>query len=66
MQVTVNGEPLELEPGTTVRTLLERLSLGRGHVAVERNGRTLPRSGHVTTVLEPGDVLETIPFAAGG
>lgn len=66
LSITVNGEPQEIEPGTTVRALVERLGLGQGPVAVERNAEVVPRASHATTVLEAGDALEIVHFVGGG
>ncbi len=66
MQLTVNGDPVEVADGITVRALIEQLELDRGPVAVERNGEVVPRAEHPATVLEPGDVVEIVHFVGGG
>ncbi len=66
MRITVNGDPREVAPGTTVRALLEQLGLTRGPVAVERNREVVPRAEHENTELAEGDVLEVVHFVGGG
>jgi len=66
MNLRVNGEPLVMEDGSTVRKLVERLGLGRGPVAVERNGELVPRLEHLRTELSEGDVVEVIELSGGG
>jgi sulfur carrier protein len=66
MKLQVNGEPMELASGTTVRALIEKLDLDRGPVAVERNGEVVPRAQHVETELADGDVVEIVHFVGGG
>ena len=66
MKVKVNGESMELDSGLTVRGLIEQLGLGRGPVAVERNGAVVPRAEHPATSLCDGDVLEIVHFVGGG
>lgn len=66
MLITVNGDPREVAPGTTVSALLEQLGLSRGPVAVERNREVVPRAEHATTELDDGDVLEVVHFVGGG
>lgn len=66
MRVTVNGEGHELPDGTTVRALIERLDLGGGPVAVERNGDVVPRATHGEAALAEGDVIEVVHFVGGG
>jgi sulfur carrier protein len=66
MLITVNGDSREVDPGTTVRSLLEQLGLTSGPVAVERNREVVPRAEHETTALAEGDVLEVVHFVGGG
>ena len=66
VQVTVNGQPAELAPGSTVADLLAARSSGHDRVAVARNGDVVPRSAWETTRLAPGDVLEVLAPTAGG
>ncbi len=70
MQITLNGEPRQVNPGTTVAMLVEELSELTGRdprgVAVERNLEIVPKSEHAFTVLEEGDRLELVQFVGGG
>lgn len=70
MQITLNGEALEIAPGTTVAQLVHRISEEGGRdprgVAVERNREIVPKSEHAMTVLEAGDRLEIVQFVGGG
>ena len=70
MKITVNGETLEIEAGTTVAMLVLRLSGETGRdprgIAVERNLEIVPRSEHALTVLAEGDRLELVQFVGGG
>ena len=66
MKIVVNGEGLEIEDQTTVRGLIERLALGDGPVAVERNGEIVPRADHASTALAEADVIEIVHFVGGG
>ena len=66
MQITVNGHPQELAPGTTVAELLEHLNLLPKYVAVERNLDLLPRAQHGGCVLQDGDRLEVVTLVGGG
>lgn len=66
MRLTVNGEPMELDDGGTIRALLDVLDLGPGPVAVERNGEVVPRAQHATTPLADGDQVEVVHFVGGG
>jgi sulfur carrier protein len=66
MQITVNGDAHEVPAGLTVRGLVETLGLTDGPVAVERNRAVVPRTEHLSTELQAGDVLEIVHFVGGG
>ncbi|HID22302.1 MAG TPA: sulfur carrier protein ThiS [Planctomycetaceae bacterium] len=66
MQITVNGEVMELEDGATIARLLERLELQPRYVAVERNCELVPRTEHDRCVLRPGDRVEIVTLVGGG
>lgn len=66
VRVEVNGERVEVPAGCTVAELLERLELGRGPVAVERNQVLVPRARHADTVLAAGDRIEVVTLVGGG
>jgi thiamine biosynthesis protein ThiS len=70
MQITLNGEAVEIAPGTTVGQLVQRISSETGRdprgVAVERNREIVPKSEHAMTVLTEGDRLEIVQFVGGG
>ena len=66
MQVTANGDPVDLPDGATVTDLLTALRLGGKWVLVERNGEPVPRPDLASTVLADGDRLELVRAVAGG
>ena len=65
-RLTVNGEPLDVMPGTTVADLLRTMDTAGKRVAVERNGEIVPRSQHASTQLEAGDRVEIVIAVGGG
>lgn len=66
MRITLNGEPRDLPPGTTVTALLALLGVAGGRVAVEVNTRVVQRALHEATELQPGDHVEVVTFVGGG
>lgn len=64
--LTINGEPAELPPATTVAALLEARSLAGMRVAVERNGEIVPKSQHASTAVQAGDCIEIVVAVGGG
>lgn len=66
IQVSVNGELLEVPRGSTIADLLRRLSLDSARVAVEHNLRVVPRAEHPSLCLNHGDRVEIVTFVGGG
>ncbi len=66
MKIVVNGEPREVERGTTVSALLDMLGVTAPHVAVELNLEVVPKARHGETLLREGDRLEVVSLVGGG
>jgi sulfur carrier protein len=66
MDITVNGEPKQVDDGATVAALLQTLGLDARHLAVERNLELVPRAEHAHTALRAGDRLEVVTLVGGG
>ena len=66
MRITLNGEPHELETGTTIASLLDSLGMHPRTVAVEYNGDIVRRDSYSTTPIASGDRLEVVRFVQGG
>jgi thiamine biosynthesis protein ThiS len=66
VRVTVNGEPREVEAGTTVARLVELLALAPERLAVELNREVLRRARWAATELAEGDRVEIVHFVGGG
>lgn len=66
MQITVNGDVVDLPDNATLTDLLLQLSLGDARVAVELNGDIVPRSQHPQQPLQAGDTLEIVHAIGGG
>ena len=66
MEVFVNGEAREVPEGMTVTQLLEVMALTGQRLAVEVNLEIVPRSGHLSRELRPGDRVEVVHAIGGG
>lgn len=66
LDLTVNGHPVTVAPGTTVASFLEAREIIPGSVVVELNGTALGREDWPARRLAPGDSLEIIRFMGGG
>jgi len=66
IEITLNGDPRRVSPGTTIAGLLADLALDAAKVAVERNLVIVPRSTFAGQPLGAGDRLEVVHFVGGG
>jgi thiamine biosynthesis protein ThiS len=66
MNVLVNGKPMDVEPGTTVEGLLERLGVPRKYTAVAVNRDITPKSAYASLTLGEGDRVEIVRPMGGG
>lgn len=66
VKITLNGDPRDVEPGTTVAELLEQLGMQPKFVAVERNLELVPRATHAECILNDADRLEIVTLVGGG
>jgi sulfur carrier protein len=66
MQIELNGEPRQIDQGTTVASLLGELELDPRFLAVEQNRELVPRGEHATALLAEGDRIEVVTLVGGG
>jgi thiamine biosynthesis protein ThiS len=66
MQITLNGERVELDGRLSVLELLSRLEIDPRRVAVEHNLEIVKRPTYPTVYVEDGDTVEIVNFVGGG
>ena len=66
IRATINGESVDVEPGTRLTSFLASRGVDGRRIAVERNGEVVPRAGHAELVIGAGDVFEIVHFVGGG
>ena len=66
MEITLNGEPYEIDQPLTVVALLERLAIDSRRVAVEHNLTIVKRHRFPEVVIGDGDQVEIVNFVGGG
>lgn len=66
MNITVNGKNISVTEQTTLLTLLEKKSLSPDKVAIEHNGKIIPRQNFSITTLQNNDRVEIVHFVGGG
>ena len=62
----VNGKQLGLKESLALDKFLESNGYALTKVAVELNGKIVPRKEYASTILEDNDVLEIVCFVGGG
>ena len=62
----VNGKQVELKERLTLEKFLESNGYALTKVAVELNGKIVPRKEYAATILQDIDALEIVCFVGGG
>ena len=66
VQITLNGDRLELSGPMTVTQLLSWLDIDPRRVAIEHNLTVVKRSAYEDTLVREGDQVEVVNFVGGG
>ena len=66
MQITLNGDPIEIVGPLTVIELLSRFEIDPRRVAIEHNLTVLKRASYADTLVRDGDHIEIVNFVGGG
>ena len=66
MQITLNGDRVDVPGPLTVTELLDRLDIDPRRVAVEHNLTVLRRTLFGDTFVRDGDQIEIVNFVGGG
>jgi thiamine biosynthesis protein ThiS len=66
LQITLNGDRLEVAGPLTVSELLDQLEIDARRVAVEHNLVVLKRATFGDTLVRDGDQVEIVNFVGGG
>lgn len=63
--VQINGTPTDVS-GKTIQEYLSASNYDSTRIAVECNGKIVPKAQYGATVLSDGDSLEIVSFVGGG
>ncbi|MEU1052455.1 sulfur carrier protein ThiS [Streptomyces sp. NPDC005876] len=66
MNISVNGEPREVAPGTALDALVRALTEAPSGVAAALNETVVPRARWSSTALADGDRVEVLTAVQGG
>ena len=65
-QIELNGDPYAIGGDARLTSLITRLKLRRGRVAVEINHAVVPKASWESIILRAGDRVEIVNFVGGG
>ena len=66
IEFLLNGEIQRRETAVSVAALLEEMALAGKRLAVEKDGRIVPKSQHANTLVDAGSQLEIVVAVGGG
>ena len=66
MNISVNGEPRDVRPGTALDTVVRSLTTSPSGVAAALNETVVPRAQWPATSLSEGDRVEVLTAVQGG
>ncbi|MGW0814699.1 sulfur carrier protein ThiS [Streptomyces viridiviolaceus] len=66
MNISVNGEPRQVAPGTALDALVRTLTAAPSGVAAALNETVVPRTQWPATTLAEGDRVEVLTAVQGG
>ena len=65
-KIQLNGDPYEINDGTNLNELLNKLKIQKNKVAIEVNGEIVEKSKYQKLVLNKNDKVEIVHFIGGG
>ena len=65
-KIQLNGNPYEINNGTNLNELLNRLKIKKNKVAIEVNGEIIEKKKYPNLILNKADKVEIVQFIGGG
>ena len=65
-KIQLNGNPYEINNGTNLNELLNKLKIQKNKVAIEVNGEIVEKNKYTNLTLNKGDKVEIVQFIGGG
>jgi len=65
-KIQLNGDPYEINDGTNLSELLNKLEIQKNKVAIEVNGEIVEKNKYPNLILNKGDKVEIVKFIGGG
>ncbi len=65
-KIQLNGDSYEINKGTNLNELLNKLKIQKNKVAIEVNGEIIEKNKYPNLILGKGDKVEIVKFIGGG
>jgi len=65
-KIQLNGDPYEVNDGTNLKELLNKLKIPKNKVAIEVNGEIVEKKKYQNLILNKDDKVEIVHFIGGG
>jgi len=65
-KIQLNGDSYEINNGTNLNELLNKLKIQTNKVAIEVNGEIVEKNKYPNLILNKGDKVEIVKFIGGG
>ena len=65
-KIQLNGDPYEINDGTNLNELLNKLKIQKNKVAIEVNGAIVEKNKYPNFILNKDDKVEIVHFIGGG
>ena len=65
-KIQLNGNPYEINKGTNLDQLLNKLKIQKNKVAIELNGEIVEKNKYANLILNKNDKVEIVHFIGGG
>jgi len=65
-KIQLNGDSYEINYGTNLNELLNKLKIQKNKVAIEVNGEIVERNKYPNIILNKDDKVEIVQFIGGG
>ena len=65
-KIQLNGDPYEINDGTNLNKLLNKLKIQKNKVAIEVNGEIIEKNKYPNLILNKDDKVEIVQFIGGG
>jgi thiamine biosynthesis protein ThiS len=65
-KIQLNGDPFEINNGTNLNELLNKLKIQKNKVAIEVNGEIIEKNKYFNLILNEHDKVEIVHFIGGG